>query len=312
MKNILYSLAGIALLITSSCQNKFKSDASGVFEAEEVIVSAEQTGRLLSFNLNEGDTIPKNAIIGQIDVTPDKLRAAQVEATISALKQKTTDPEEQVLFAKRQLLVQQSQMDQLIREKNRTANLLKADAATQKQLDDLNSSIDQLQKQIAVTNQQMQLNVSNINTGNRSILSETDQLKKSVDEIQNQIDKGAIINPVAGTVLTKYAYEGEMTSVGKALYKIADLDTITLRAYISGDQLPEVKLDQTVKVLIDNGKNDFTTYTGKISWISAKSEFTPKTIQTKDERADLVYAIKIRVKNDGFLKIGMYAEVRFK
>ncbi len=311
MKKILYFITGATLLISSSCQNKFKSDASGTFEADEIIVSAEQNGKLLAFNVNEGDLLVKDAVVGQIDVTPDKLKAAQIEASINALHQKTNNPEEQVYFFKKQLVVQQAQLAQLYREKNRIENLLKADAATQKQLDDINSSIDQLQKQIAVTGQQMQLNVSNINTQNRSILSEQNPLERSVDQIKNQISKGEIINPLTGTVLTKYAFQGEMTGTGKALYKIANLDTITLRAYISGDQLPQVKLEQTVKVLIDNGKNDFKEYTGKISWISAKSEFTPKTIQTKDERDNLVYAIKVRVKNDGYLKIGMYGEVRF-
>jgi HlyD family secretion protein len=311
MKKTLYFIAGLTLLIATSCKNKFTSDASGTFEADEVIVSAEQTGKLLTFNINEGDTLQKNAVVGQIDVTTDKLKAAQIEASINALHQKTNNPEEQVYFIKKQMIVQQAQLTQLTREKNRIENLLKADAATQKQLDDINASIDQLQKQIAVSNQQMQLNVSNINTQNRSILSEQNPLQKSVDQIKNQISKGEIINPVTGTVLTKYTYQGEMTAVGKALYKIANLDTITLRAYVSGVQLPQIKLGQVVKVLIDNGKNDFKDFSGKITWISSKSEFTPKTIQTKDERANLVYAIKIRVKNDGYLKIGMYGEVRF-
>ncbi len=311
MKKTVYFLASIILLAITSCRNSFKSDASGTFEADEVIVSSEQTGKLLSFPVSEGDTLAKNDIVGQIDVTTDKLKAAQIEASINALQQKTNNPEEQVFFFKRQLMVQQAQLAQQLREKNRIENLLKADAATQKQLDDINAAIDQLQKQIAVTQQQMQLNVSNVNTQNRSILSEKDPLQKSVAQVQNQISKGAIICPITGTVLTKYAYEGEMTSIGKALFKIANLDTITLRVYISGTQLPQVKLGQPVKVLIDNGDKDFKEYTGKISWISSKAEFTPKTIQTKDERANLVYAVKVRVKNDGYLKIGMYGEVKF-
>ena len=312
MKKITYIIAGLAIISFTACRNTFKSDASGMFEAEEIIVAAEQTGKIISFGVNEGDTLSKNAVVGQIDVTTDKLKAAQVEASINALSKKTNDPEQQVFFYKKQLTVQQAQLAQQQREKNRIENLLKADAATQKQLDDITAAIDQLQKQIAVTQQQMQLSVSNINTQNRGILSEKDPLEKSVAQIQNQISKGAIISPITGTVLTKYAYEGEMATLGKALFKIAKLDTITLRAYISADQLSQIKLGQVVKVLIDNGKDDFKTYAGSISWISSKAEFTPKTIQTKDERASLVYAIKIRVKNDGYLKIGMYGEVRFQ
>lgn len=312
MRKQLILMAVIALIMFSACRNKFTSDASGTFEAEEIIVSSEQTGKLLSFVVNEGQSLQKNAVVGQIDVSNDQLKAEQVKASIRALNQKTNNPQEQVNFIKRQLNVQQAQMSQLQRERARVSSLLKADAATQKQLDDINSSIDQLNKQIDVTNQQLKLNVSNINTQNRSILSEQNPLEKSVAQIQNMISKGQIICPIAGTVLTKYAYEGEMTATGKALFKIANLDTMSLKAYVSGIQLPQIKLGQTVKVLIDNGKDGFKEYPGTISWISSKSEFTPKTIQTKDERANLVYAIKVRTKNDGYLKIGMYGEVKFQ
>ena len=311
MKNYKYLFIAGCILLFSSCKNEFKSDASGVFEADEVIVSAQQTGQLLYFQVNEGNRLTKDSVVGQIDVTTDQLRAAQIEASIKALKEKTDNPRNQVEFIRKQLIVQQSQLAQQEREKIRTENLLKSDAATQKQLDDINALIDQLQKQIAATQQQMQLSLSNINTQNRSIMSDQTPLVKSVDEVKDQIRKGIIICPITGTVLTKYAYEGEMTAVGKALFKIADVDTITLRAYISGDQLAQVKLGQIVKVLVDSNQNSYKEYPGTISWISSQAEFTPKTIQTKDERANLVYAIKIRVKNDGYLKIGMYGEVRF-
>jgi HlyD family secretion protein len=312
MTNKYILLAAVSALLISSCKNKFESDASGMFESEEIIVSAQQTGQLLNFNVNEGDNITKNTIIGHIDVTGDKLKVQQVEASITALSEKTNNPQEQVAFYKKQIEVQQAQLSQLTKEKNRIENLLKADAATKKQLDDINASIDQMQKQINVTQQQIQLSLSNISTQNRSIMSEKNPLEKSVEQIQYQISKGDIVCPITGTVLTKYAYEGEMTASGKALFKIANLDTLTLRAYISGDQLGQIKNGQVVKVLTDNGKKDYKEYTGTISWISSKAEFTPKTIQTKDERANLVYAIKVRVKNDGFLKIGMYGEVRLK
>jgi HlyD family secretion protein len=239
------------------------------------------------------------------------LQKQQVQATIAALRDKTTDPLPQTDLVKRQLAVQESQLAQQLRERTRTENLLKADAATQKQLDDINSLIDQLQKQIAVSKQQIALDKSNIATENRTVYSERAPLERSVAQIQDNIDKGQIINPIQGTVLTKYALEGEMTTIGKALYKIANLDTLTLRAYVTGSQLTQVKLGQAVKVYSDEGADQYREYPGSVYWISDKSEFTPKTIETRDERANLVYAVKIHVKNDGYLKLGMYGEVKF-
>ena len=299
------------VLATSCSQKKIDTDASGVFESDEVIVSAEQNGKILSFPIQEGDTLAKGAKIGNIDMSNTMLQKQQVQATIAALHDKTTNPLPQTELVERQLAVQESQLAQQLRERTRTENLLKADAATQKQLDDINSTIDQLQKQIAVSKQQIALDKSNIATQNRTVYSEQAPLEKSVAQIQDNIDKGQIINPIKGTVLTKYALEGEMTTMGKALYKIANLDTLTLRAYVTGSQLTQVKLGQTVKVYSDEGANQYREYPAEVYWISDKSEFTPKTIQTRDERANLVYAVKIHVKNDGYLKLGMYGEVKF-
>lgn len=300
------------MILAASCsQKKIDTDASGVFESDEVIVSAEQSGKILSFPIQEGDTLAKGARVGNIDMSNTVLQKQQVEATIAALRDKTTNPRPQTELVERQLAVQESQLAQQQREKARTENLLRADAATQKQLDDINSAIDQLQKQIAVSKQQIALDRSNIATENRTIYSEQAPLEKSVAQIQDNIDKGQIINPIQGTVLTKYALEGEMTTTGKALYKIANLDTLTLRAYVTGSQLTQVKLGQAVKVYSDQGSDQYREYPGQVYWISDKSEFTPKTIQTRDERANLVYAVKIHVKNDGFLKLGMYGEVKF-
>ena len=300
------------IVLAASCsQKKIDTDASGVFESDEVIVSAEQNGKILSFPIQEGDTLAKDAKIGNIDMSNTMLQKQQVQATIAALHDKTTNPLPQTELVERQLAVQESQLAQQLRERTRTENLLKADAATQKQLDDINSTIDQLQKQIAVSKQQIALDRSNIATQNRTVYSEQAPLEKSVAQIQDNIDKGQIINPIKGTVLTKYALEGEMTTMGKALYKIANLDTLTLRAYVTGSQLTQVKLGQTVKVYSDEGANQYREYPAEVYWISDKSEFTPKTIQTRDERANLVYAVKIHVKNDGYLKLGMYGEVKF-
>ncbi len=302
----------ISLLLIASCNgNKKDFDASGNFEADEVIVSAQQTGELLSFSVREGDHLNAGTIVGQIDTSIPKLQKEQTEATIAALKQKTSSADEQTEVVKKQRAVQQTQLENLYREQKRTTNLVKADAAPSKQLDDLNTQIEQLQKQIDVSNQQIRLYHSNTATQNRSILSERAPLEKTAAQFQEQIDKGQVVNPITGTVLVSYVLKGEMALVGKPLYKIANTDTLNLRAYITGDQLPGVKLGQQVQVRIDRGEQKYKTYPGEIIWISDKSEFTPKTIQTKDERANLVYAIKVRVKNDGFVKIGMYGEVLF-
>jgi HlyD family secretion protein len=199
----------------------------------------------------------------------------------------------------------------LQKEKARTENLIKADAATTKQLDDISNQIDMLNRQIAVTEQQIKVQLNNTSTQNRSILSEQPALEKRAAQIADQLERSTVINPISGTVLTKYAEAGEVTAPGKALYKIANLSEIKLRAYITGDQLSQLKLQQAVTVQVDDGAKAFKTYKGTVSWISSKAEFTPKTIQTKDERANLVYAIKINVPNDGTLKIGMYGEVLF-
>ena len=313
MKRIVALLLIAFLLLGISCNDKQGDfDATGTFETDEVIVSSEIGGQILSLNIEEGNDVAKDSVIGMIDATNLALQKEQAEATIQSLGDKTMSVAPQVKLLKDQLAVQQSQLDNLNHEQKRIENLLKADAATGKQLDDINAKIDLVKKQMNVTRQQMQVQQSNIATQNRSILSESKPLSKKVAQLDDQLKKAAIVNPISGTVITKYALAGEMTAPGKALYKIANLEYLTLRAYISGIQLSQVQLGQAVKVMIDDGKKTYRTLSGTITWISDKAEFTPKTIQTKDERANLVYAIKIKVKNDGFLKIGMYGEVKFK
>ena len=307
-----YIIIVTAWMILASCNNnKISYDASGNFEADEVMVSAQQNGQLLSFSVHEGDQLKEGDVVGQIDMTVQRLQKEQTEATINALQQKTGSAAEQVKVAKAQLAVQQIQLDNLYHERERSQNLVKADAAPQKQVDDMNAQINQLQKQMAVTQEQIKLYHSNTATQNRSILSEKAPLEKAAQQLQAQIDKGEIVNPITGIVLTNYALKGEMAAVGKPLYKIADTDTLLLRAYITGKQLPVIKTGQQVQVRVDQGEKKYKSYAGTIIWISDKSEFTPKTIQTKEERANLVYAIKVSVKNDGYLKIGMYGEVFF-
>lgn len=306
----LLNLVFVSLLLISCNHNGPSFDASGTFEADEVIVSAELSGKILSFTVEEGDTLAKDKIIGTIDAENLSLQKEQVKASIEALGQKTSDVSPQVKLMEQQLQVQQSQLATMKHEKGRTENLLRQDAATGKQLDDINAQIEVMQKQMDVTQQQINVQRSNISTQNRGILSEGKPMEKRVAQINEQLQKANIVNPVSGTVISKYAEAGEIISAGKALYKIADLSVITLRAYISGSQLSQVKLKQPVKVLVDSGANKYREYNGVITWISDKAEFTPKTIQTKEERANLVYAVKVKVQNDGYLKLGMYGEVQ--
>ena len=311
MKKLFFATTAITSFLIIGCNgNGNGSDASGTFEADETIVSSEMAGKLLSFNVKEGMQLSKDSIIGMVDATNINLQQQQVEASINALNQKTTDVNPQIQLLQNQIAVQQSQLDNLLHEKARIENLIKADAATGKQLDDINAQIDVVKKNMSVTQQQINVQRNNTATQNRSILSEAEPLRKRVAQLKDQKQRANIVNPVNGTVITKYAQEGEITSAGKALYKIADLSELNLRAYVTGVQLPAIKLNQTVKVMIDEGAKKYKEYSGTIIWISDKAEFTPKTIQTKEERANLVYAIKVKVKNDGYLKIGMYGEVK--
>lgn len=311
MKKILALMLLTAAVFTGCKTNSREFDASGSFEAtDEVIVSSELPGKIIHFTINEGALIDKDSIVGAIDAVNVNLQQEQVEASIKALGEKTADVAPQISLLQNQLQVQQSQLNNLLHEKNRVENLLKADAATGKQLDDINAQIDVVKKQMAVTSQQINVQRNNINTQNRAVLSEAAPLQKRIAQLKDQEKKAVIINPITGTVISKYAERGEVTSAGKALYKIADLSTLTLRAYITGTQLSQIKLNQPVQVFIDSGANNYRAYNGVAYWISDKAEFTPKTIQTKEERANLVYAVKIKVKNDGLLKIGMYGEVK--
>ena len=313
MNSLVKIMAASFLLLAAACKNgNDKFDASGTFEANEVIVSSELSGKILSFTVEEGQTISKDTVVGIVDAANISLQKEQVEANIQALSEKTADASPQVKLLENQLAVQQSQLNNFLHEQARVQNLLKQDAATGKQLDDITAQVDVARKNLAVTQQQINVQRNNIATQNRSILSEGKPLQKRVAQLDDQIKKASIVNPVAGTVITKYAEEGEITAAGKALYKIADLSIMTLRAYVTGSQLSQIKLGQTVKVLIDDGAKKYKELSGTITWVSDKAEFTPKTIQTKDERANLVYATKIKVKNDGYLKIGMYGEVQFK
>lgn len=300
------------MLLAVSCKNGGSDhDASGVFEADEVIISSEVGGKILRFDAEEGAILQKGDTVVIIDATPIQLQKEQVEASIQTLPEKTTDVGLQVKLLEDQYKVQAVQLANLEKERVRFEKLVKADAATSKQLDDIVGQIDQLTQQMKVTQQQIKVQRNVSGTQNRAILSERSPLQKRVAQLDDQIQRTAVLQPASGTILTKYAQHGEVTAPGKALYKLADLRVLRLRAYVTGDQLAGLKLGQQVKVQVDDGKGGYRPYAGKITWVADKAEFTPKTIQTKDERANLVYAVKVDVVNDGYLKLGMYGELKF-
>lgn len=292
MKNKLIIIATLSFLI-SCASDKDQSDAYGNFEVIEVIISAQANGRLLQLNLEEGQSIVSNTVVGFIDSISLMLKKEQIDETINTVASKLDNFDAQIN-------VQEQLKLNAIKDQVRIEQMFKESAATQKQLDDIHGNLKVLDKQIL-----------SIRSQRKSVMSEIESLKKQRDLVSESISDCQIVNPINGTVLTKIAEEGEITSFGKPLYKIADLKELQLKVYISGNQLAEVKLGQEVLVLIDDG-NDYKQLNGKVSWISSKAEFTPKTIQTKEERVNLVYAMKVNVSNDGTLKIGMPGEIRFK
>ncbi|HKZ68243.1 MAG TPA: HlyD family efflux transporter periplasmic adaptor subunit [Chitinophagaceae bacterium] len=295
----------------AACNNKNSDhDASGTFETTETIIAAEANGIIKQFNIEEGQVLKEGQYIGYIDSVQLYLKKKQLESQIRSLLSKTPDVATQTNAFKKQLAVTQTRLAAQLIEKKRIENLVKADAATPKQLDDITALTDALQKELDVIRGQEAAQNSILQTQTAGLVGETAPLKVQIEQLNDQLANCRIINKVNGTVLTKYAEANEMATNGKPLYKIADLSSLILRAYISGNQLSSVKLNQPVKVLVDDANGKFKEYPGIIEWISNKAEFTPKTIQTKDERANLVYAVNIRVKNDGYLKIGMYADVK--
>ena len=296
--NIKVSLPMIISLLLFSCSSGDGDfDATGTFEAEEIIVSSEAMGKLVLFQVDEGSNLKQNQIVGVIDTTQLNLKKKQLQSTIKAVLSKQPD-------IATQLATLQKQIETAETEQRRIDNLVKSNAATTKQLDDVNSQLEILRKQYNAAK-------SSLTITKQGLQSETLPLIAQVEQIQDQINKSIIKNPIEGTVLTRYAKQDEITANGKALYKIANLTDMTLRAYVNGDQLGQIKLGQKVKVYVDKGNGEQKEMQGEIYWVSSKAEFTPKTIQTKDERANLVYAIKVKVKNDGYLKIGMYGEIKF-
>ncbi len=285
------------LFLIFSCNNeKSDFDASGMFEAEETIISAEGQGVLKQFDVEEGQQLTAGNVVGYIDTLALYLKKRQIEAqTIALLGKKPNIPV--------QLSSLQEQLRSAQTEKARIENLLKGDAATSKQLDDITAQIEVIKRQIDAQKSALSISSEGIN-------KDAVALQFQLQQIEDQISKSVIKNPTNGTVLSQYARVNEMVTIGKPLYKIADISELILRVYVSGNQLPKIKLNQKVEVFTDDGNGSFHKTDGYITWISDKAEFTPKTIQTKDERANRVYAVKVKVKNDGRYKIGMYGEVK--
>ena len=284
----------IASVLLIGCSgNHQKSDAYGNFEVIEVTISSEANGKILSLDIDAGQQLEAGTVIGYIDSTDLSLRKAMLQSQREAVGSK-------IINIKAQVDVQVQQLKNVLADKNRIENLLQDGAATTKQLDDINANLDLLNKQIAATK-----------TQENSVRKELTVYDRQIDQIDESIRKCRIINPIEGTVLNKYAEAGELTGIGKTLYNIADLSEMDLRVYVSGDQIPDIHLGDKVEVLIDKDKKNTRSLDGIISWIASSAEFTPKTIQTKAERVNLVYAVKVRVHNDGSLKIGMPGEVNF-
>lgn len=299
-------------IIFPGCSNqKNDFDASGTFEATETIVSAQGNGVIKSFNINEGETLDSGAVLGYIDTIQLYLKKKQLEAQVKAMGFKLPDINAQTAQFKQQAAVTQSRLEYLLKEKSRIENLVKADAATPKQFDDISAQVTESQQQIKAINQQGAAQTSALHTLRSGISGDVAPLFIQIEQLEDQLEKSKIINPVKGTVLTKFAEADEVATIGKPLYTIADLSTIIFRAYVTGDQFSAVRPGQKVNVLVDDTSGKSKAFEGIVEWISSKAEFTPKTIQTKDERANLVYAIKVRVQNDGTLKIGMYGELKF-
>lgn len=292
----IFTTAFIVLLFISCGKTDSDFDAAGSFETTEILVSAEAQGRIMQFDIEEGQSVTENQIVGYIDSTQLFLKKEQLIASQKGLQSRRPDIRKQMAVLEQQIATAKT-------EKKRVENLLKANAATAKQLDDVNAQIAVLEKQLAASKTTLESTDEGMSSDNKA-------LDIQIQQLEDQLAKCRIISPASGVVLTKYAEKGELAGAGKALFKVANLDNMILRAYITNEQLTQIKIGQKVTVTADFGEEQ-KQYEGIISWVSAKSEFTPKTIQTRNERANLVYAIKVSVKNDGYLKIGMYGNVKF-
>lgn len=290
-------LLSLSFLLFSCSNGSEEYDATGSFEATEIIVSSQANGRILALHVNEGEQLQSGQIVGRIDSTQLYLQKMSLLSNAKGVRAQQPDISKQTSAI-------QDQIKTLKREKARVERLIAANAANRKQLDDIESQLEVLQSQLSAQTSILQKNSQHIS-------AQSSTIDIQVAQLDDQLEKTRITSPITGTVLNRYAETGELATMGTPLFKIADTGTLFLRAYVTNDQLALIKLNDEVTVRVDDGEGGMKSYKGEISWISDKSEFTPKTIQTKNERANLVYALRIAVHNDGFLKIGMYGEVKF-
>ena len=296
MKKII-AMAGVALVLNACGRKERQYDATGVFEATETTVYAEQTGALLTFNVEEGDTVGQNREVGLIDTTQLWLKMKQAEAMKSVYQSQKPEQEKQIAVTRQQLA--KAKQDQ-----QRYKELVADGAAPGKTLDDANSQVEVLQRQLDA-----QLSSLRVNTN--ALDKQMDATDVQAEQLRDQIRKCHILVPAKGTVIEKYVERGEFVSAGKPLFKMADTENMFIRAYVTSAQLENIKTGQKATVFADYGNGGKKEYEGRVTWISSRSEFTPKTILTDNERADLVYAVKVAIKGDGFVKMGMYGEVLF-
>lgn len=297
-KTLTYSLLPVLTLAVASCGKGNKAyDASGVFESTDVTISAEGNGKIMSLGIQEGDRLEAGAVVGCIDTVQLFLSKVQLEASRRAVGSGRLNISRQIAALESQIVKQRQELD-------RFTKLEQAGASNRKQVEDIQAQLDILERQLAAQKESLQ-------NANSNVSGQADAIEAQIAQLEDRIRKCVITSPVSGTVLAKYSEAGELAVQGRALFKVADLENIRLRAYITADQLTNIKLGQAVKVYADQGTSGRKEYAGTLVWISDKAEFTPKTIQTRDERANLVYAVKIAVKNDGLIKLGMYGEVKF-
>lgn len=287
---------GLLSLLAVGCGNRDDFDATGTFEATEVTVSAEANGRILCFDVEEGDSVEAAVPVGAIDTVQLYLQKLQLERQVASARSSRPDIRKQATALREQIAQQQT-------ERRRVENLLKDGAATTKQLDDIDAQLKILQGQLDALLSTLHNNLASIDENSSAI-------ELQIAQIEDRLSKCRIVSPVGGTVLAKYAEAGELAAVGRPLMKVADLGQVYLRAYFTSEQLSSLRLGQQVTVTADFGGNERIDYPGRITWIASESEFTPKSIQTRNSRANLVYAVKIAVKNDGCLKLGLYGEVK--
>ena len=297
MKRIVFALATVALLAACN-SNKSKYDTEGFFESTEITISAQASGNIMALDIREGDNIDEDVVVGYIDTTQLHLSKLQLAKNVESINSNRPD-------IKKQIASLESQIKKLTKERSRIENMLRDGAATTKQLDDIES-------QIEIVNNQLEAQKSSLTKSTLSLDAQTHSIETQIDIIDDKLEKSKIKSPIAGTVLTKYAQAGEFTAVGKPLFKIADLENVYLHAYVTSAQLSNIKLGDKVTVCADFGGDNIREYSGTIEWIAAKSEFTPKNIQTDNERENLVYAIKVAVANDGYIKLGMYGGIKFQ